>query len=168
MKRIDAKPLLLGRGDFFDDVGFEGRYGVIAGSPHAHARIVKIDTAAAEKAGAKVLTGRTMIRAERTLLVQRGGEEESTREGASMSTSPLAVDKVRYQGEPVAFVIGGSPYEAADLPDIEVNILPTPSPSTPMGAKGIGEIPVGVAAAAVTSAVEDVLKRRVTKIPIEI
>jgi CO/xanthine dehydrogenase Mo-binding subunit len=57
---------------------------------------------------------------------------------------------------------------AADLPDIEVHILPTPSPSTPMGAKGIGEIPVGVAAAAITSAVEDVLKRRITKIPIEV
>ncbi|TRM81654.1 xanthine dehydrogenase family protein molybdopterin-binding subunit [Sulfolobus sp. D5] len=55
---------------------------------------------------------------------------------------------------------------AADLPDIEVNIVPTPSPVTPFGAKGIGEIPVGVAAAAVTSAIEDVIKKRITKVPI--
>ncbi|BCU66674.1 aldehyde oxidase [Sulfolobales archaeon HS-7] len=55
---------------------------------------------------------------------------------------------------------------AADLPEIEVNIEYTPSTSNPYGAKGIGEIPVGVAAAAVTSAVEDVIKRKITKIPI--
>lgn len=55
---------------------------------------------------------------------------------------------------------------AAEIPEIEVNIVPTPSPYTPMGAKGIGEIPVGVAAAAVTSAVEDALKRKVNRIPI--
>ncbi|BFI76973.1 xanthine dehydrogenase family protein molybdopterin-binding subunit [Sulfurisphaera ohwakuensis] len=57
---------------------------------------------------------------------------------------------------------------ALDLPEIEVNIVPTPSPVTPGGVKGIGEIPVGVAAAAVTSAVEDVLKRRVKKVPIRL
>jgi len=57
---------------------------------------------------------------------------------------------------------------AADLPEIEVNIVPTPSPITPGGVKGIGEIPVGVAVAAVTSAVEDVLKRRITKVPISL
>jgi len=57
---------------------------------------------------------------------------------------------------------------APDLPEIEVNIVPTPSPITPGGVKGIGEIPVGVAVAAVTSAVEDVLKRRITKVPISL
>lgn len=57
---------------------------------------------------------------------------------------------------------------AADLPEIEVNIVPTPSLVTPYGVKGIGEIPVGVAAAAVTSAIEDVLKRRITKLPVKL
>ena len=57
---------------------------------------------------------------------------------------------------------------AADLPEIEVSIVPTPSPVTPYGVKGIGEIPVGVAAAAVTSAIEDVLKRRITKLPVKL
>src|SRR5437667_4389328 len=117
MKRIDAKPLLIGGGDYFDDVKFQGSYGVVVGSPYSHARIVKINTKAAEKAGAKVLTGKTMMgKSERAFLAQQGGEEEeSTREGAGMSIPPLAVDKVRYQGEPVAFVIGGNQYEAADL-----------------------------------------------------
>jgi len=57
---------------------------------------------------------------------------------------------------------------AADLLEIEVNIVPTPSPTIPGGVKGIGEIPVGVTVAAVTSAVEDVLKRRITKVPISL
>jgi len=57
---------------------------------------------------------------------------------------------------------------AADLPEIEVNIVPTPSPSTPYGAKGIGEIPVGIAAAAVTSAIEDVIKRRINRVPVSL
>lgn len=46
--------------------------------------------------------------------------------------------------------------------------MPTPSPVTPVGVKGIGEIPVGVAVAAVTSAVEDVLKKRIKKVPIRL
>jgi len=57
---------------------------------------------------------------------------------------------------------------ALDLHEIEVNIVPTPSPVTPGGVKGIGEIPVGVAVAAITSAVEDVLKRRIKKVPIRL
>ncbi|MEM3196156.1 MAG: xanthine dehydrogenase family protein molybdopterin-binding subunit [Metallosphaera sp.] len=56
---------------------------------------------------------------------------------------------------------------AVEIPEIEVNIVPSPSPFTPMGAKGIGEIPVGVAAAAVTSAIEDLIKKRVSKIPVK-
>ncbi len=55
---------------------------------------------------------------------------------------------------------------AMEMPEFEINIVPTPSPYTPMGSKGIGEIPVGIAAAAITSAVEDAIKRKVTKVPI--
>jgi CO/xanthine dehydrogenase Mo-binding subunit len=55
---------------------------------------------------------------------------------------------------------------ADQMPEFEVNLVPTPSPYTPFGEKGIGEIPVGIAAAAVTSAVEDAIKRRITKVPI--
>lgn len=63
---------------------------------------------------------------------------------------------------------------AMDIPEIEVHLVPSPSPVTPMGVKGgIGEVPVGVAAAAVTSAVEDILRRRggskvrIDKVPID-
>lgn len=54
------------------------------------------------------------------------------------------------------------------MPEFEVNLVPTPSPYTPFGEKGIGEIPVGIAAAAVTSAVEDAIKRRINRVPIRL
>ena len=60
----------------------------------------------------------------------------------------------------------GSP-AAPDLPPIEVNLISSSSPFTPLNAKGIGEIPVGVAAAAITSAIEYLTKKKITTIPFE-
>ena len=54
-----------------------------------------------------------------------------------------------------------------DIPEIKVHLIPSPSPVTPSGVKGIGEVPVGVAAAAVTSAVEDMLRRRGSRVRID-
>src|SRR5262245_14067272 len=48
--RTEDARLLTGRGQFSDDFSFPGQtYAVLARSPHAHARIVHIDTAAAKK-----------------------------------------------------------------------------------------------------------------------
>lgn len=60
----------------------------------------------------------------------------------------------------------GLPY-ASDIGEIEVNVVSSPSSTTKGGLKGIGEIPVGVAAAAVTSAAERLLGRKLRKVPIE-
>src|SRR5215831_15475472 len=50
IRRTEDARLLTGRGHFSDDVSFPGQtYAVLARSPHAHARIVRIDTAAAKK-----------------------------------------------------------------------------------------------------------------------
>jgi carbon-monoxide dehydrogenase large subunit len=48
--RTEDARLLTGRGQFSDDFSFPGQtYAVMVRSPHAHARIVRIDTAAAKK-----------------------------------------------------------------------------------------------------------------------
>ena len=48
--RTEDARLLTGRGQFSDDFSFPGQtYAVLARSPHAHARIVRIDTTAAKK-----------------------------------------------------------------------------------------------------------------------
>ncbi|WP_243678147.1 hypothetical protein [Vulcanisaeta distributa] len=94
MPRIDVLNALLGRGGFLDDYPYKGgKFGVFIRSPYPHARILSIDASkAVGEGGALVLTGKDFIA--RTL-----GSIE--REGAGLEASPLAVDKARYQGEPV-------------------------------------------------------------------
>ncbi|WP_069806393.1 xanthine dehydrogenase family protein molybdopterin-binding subunit [Vulcanisaeta thermophila] len=109
MPRVDVLGVLRGERTFVDDFPFSGKYGVFVRSPYPHARIVGIDVSRAVSNGALVLTGRD-------LAMRLGGSVE--REGASLETLPMAVDKVRYQGEPVALVIADDPYRAADLAEL--------------------------------------------------
>jgi carbon-monoxide dehydrogenase large subunit len=55
-----------------------------------------------------------------------------------------------------SFVDYGIP-SAADVPPVEVHLLETPSPRNPLGAKGVGEIGMLAAPAAVLNAVVDAL-----------
>ena len=109
MPRIDVLNALLGKGGFLDDYPYKGRYGVFVRSPYPHARILGIDVSKAVNEGALVLTGKDFMA--RTV-----GSTE--REGAGLETLPIAVDKVRYQGEPVALVIADDPYKAMDLAEL--------------------------------------------------
>ncbi|GAB6944940.1 xanthine dehydrogenase family protein molybdopterin-binding subunit [Vulcanisaeta sp. JCM 14467] len=109
MPRIDVLNALLGKGGFLYDYPYKGRYGVFVRSPYPHARILGIDVSKAVNEGALVLTGKDFMA--RTV-----GSTE--REGAGLETLPIAVDKVRYQGEPVALVIADNPYKAMDLAEL--------------------------------------------------
>ncbi|AWR98345.1 molybdopterin-dependent oxidoreductase [Acidianus sulfidivorans JP7] len=89
--------------------------------------------------------------------------------GSFIGVSLALYEKYRYSREGQLETLSLSDYgfpSALDMPEFEVNIVPEYSPLTPMGSKGIGEIPVGVAAAAVTSAVEDALKKKISTIPV--
>ncbi|ARM76787.1 xanthine dehydrogenase family protein molybdopterin-binding subunit [Acidianus manzaensis] len=89
--------------------------------------------------------------------------------GSFIGVSVALYEAYRYSKEGQLETLSLSDYgfpTAVEMPEFEVNIVPEYSPFTPMGSKGIGEIPVGVSAAAVTSAVEDLLKRKITKIPV--
>ena len=121
-RKEDAR-LLRGRARFVDDVHPDRMlHGVFVRSPHPHAEIGTIDTSAALAAGARlVLTAEDLPFADRAFVVRywhaaiRGG------------TQPfLARGRVRYVGEPVAFVIAGDPYRAEDLAalvDVEYRTL---------------------------------------------
>ena len=54
---------------------------------------------------------------------------------------------------------------ACDMPDIEVVVLESGEGKGPLGARGIGEPPIGPPAAAVASAIADALGRRPTVLP---
>src|ERR1700730_12986217 len=95
-------------------------YGAVLRSPHPHARIVSIDTLAAEAhpKGKAVITGETL----------------SARNLAwmpTLSAAPqpgLATAKVRFQGQEVAFVVAEDRYSARDaLEMIDVEYEPLPA-----------------------------------------
>ncbi len=108
-----------GRGTFVDDVRLPGMlHGAVLRSPLAHARIVSVDTSAAEahpKVRA-VLTG--------AKLAERGLAWMPTLSADRQAV--LATDKVRFQGQEVAFVVAEDRYSARDalaLIDVEYEPL---------------------------------------------
>ena len=120
--RVEDPSLLTGRGRFIDDLGVRPGtlHAAILRSPHAHAKIISIDIEAARKARgvAAVLTG-TDIKTLTTSLVV--GVK------APVECWPIAIDRVRYVGEPVAIVVAESRYlaeDAIDLIDAQYDALP--------------------------------------------
>jgi 2-furoyl-CoA dehydrogenase large subunit len=107
--RIEDDALLLGRGRFADDLGVAANtlYAAVLRSPHAHAELVSVDTSAAlTMPGVRaVLTGED---------VQRWSQPFVVGVKAPMEHWALAVDRVRYSGEPVAVVVAQDRYLAED------------------------------------------------------
>jgi carbon-monoxide dehydrogenase large subunit len=119
LRRKEDARFIRGQGRYVDDVQLTGMlHSAILRSPLAHARIAAIDTSAAlqhPKVHA-VITGRDL----------------ETRGMAWMPTLPgdvqavLATDKVRFQGQEIAFVIADDHYSARDaleLIDVEYEPL---------------------------------------------
>jgi carbon-monoxide dehydrogenase large subunit len=111
MARKEDVRFLRGRGNYVDDVNLPGMlHSAILRSPYAHARIVSIDTSAAEahpKVRA-VITGKVL-------------------EGLGLAWMPtlsydtqavLATDKVRFHGQEVAFVVADDHYSARDAVEL--------------------------------------------------
>jgi carbon-monoxide dehydrogenase large subunit len=120
MKRKEDERFIRGQGTYVDDVQLPGMlHGAILRSPLAHARIVSIDTSAAlQHPGVHaVITGKDL-------------EEQGLAWMPTMSydtQAVLATDKVRFQGQEVAFVIADNRYlarDALELIDIEYEALP--------------------------------------------
>jgi 2-furoyl-CoA dehydrogenase large subunit len=120
--RVEDPSLLTGRGRFIDDLGIRPGtlHAAILRSPHAHAKIVSIDTEAASKVRgvAAVLTGEDIKALTASLVV---GVK------APVECWPIAIGRVRYVGEPVAIVVAESRYlaeDAIDLIDAQYEALP--------------------------------------------
>lgn len=120
--RFEDSRLLRGRGRFQDDRNLPGQsYGVVLRSPHAHARIVSIDTAAARAAPGilAVYTGKDY--AADGLGMPRATLPRKRPDGSPMfapQRPALVVDRVRYVGDPVAFVVAESLAEAKDAAEL--------------------------------------------------
>src|SRR5438128_1522146 len=110
IKRREDPRFITGRGQYVDDVKLPGMtYAAFVRSPHAHARLNKVDAAAAKKVPGvlAVYTGAD---------VKVGGLPCGWMlPDIKVPLRPaLAQGKVRYVGEPVAIVIGETAYAAKD------------------------------------------------------
>ena len=112
VQRVEDPALLAGQGRFTDDVSPAGvLHLVFVRSPHAHARIVRIDTAAAARMPgvAAVVTGIDLVTAGVKALPTEVPFKRS--DGKDVLVAPrraLAHERVRYAGEAVAMVIASS------------------------------------------------------------
>ena len=120
VRRKEDARFIRGMGTFVDDIALPGMlHGAVLRSPLAHARIVSVDTTAAQ--------AHPKVRAVIT------GDMLEQRKLAWMPTlsqdvqAVLATDKVRFQGQEVAFVVAEDRYSARDaleLIDVEYQPLP--------------------------------------------
>jgi CO/xanthine dehydrogenase Mo-binding subunit len=123
IRRVEDPKFLRGRGGYIADLVTPGMlHAAVLRSPHPHARIVSIDTAAAAALDGvhAVITGAQA--AELTDPLPDFGPDP-----ANHVWRCLAVDKVRYVGEGVAVVVADSRYLAEDalgLIDVEYEPLP--------------------------------------------
>ncbi|MBI3514517.1 MAG: xanthine dehydrogenase family protein molybdopterin-binding subunit [Proteobacteria bacterium] len=137
--RSEDPRLLRGQGRYTDDVTLPGQaYAVMVRSRHAHGVIRAIDTAAA-----RALPG--------VLGVWTGADLEAAgygtlkcnitfpnRDGSAMKLPrrpAMPTDKVRFVGDPVAFVVAATPSQAKDAAEaVVVDIDPLPAVTTPRAA----------------------------------
>jgi 2-furoyl-CoA dehydrogenase large subunit len=122
IERVEDAALLTGRGRYIDDIAVPAGtlHAAVLRSPHPHALIRAIDVGAARaaKGVAAVITA-----AEVTAL----GAPLLAGVKANIQCWPIAVERVRYVGEPVAVVVAADRYLAEDaLELIEVDYEPLP------------------------------------------
>jgi carbon-monoxide dehydrogenase large subunit len=120
MKRKEDPRFVRGQGRYIDDLKLPGMlHGAVLRSPLAHARIVSIDTsaAAAHPKVRAVITGADLAGLNLAWMPTMSADTQAV----------LATDKVRFQGQEVAFVVAEDRYAARDaleLIDVEYDELP--------------------------------------------
>jgi carbon-monoxide dehydrogenase large subunit len=124
VRRVEDPRLLTGQGRFVDDVAVPGMLeGAFVRSPHPHARIVSIDVSAALglPGVVAVITGDQLAAAGVNPMQQQGPPGLRTPQ-----FFPLAREKVRCVGDPIALVVAesrGLAEDGADLVEIDYEPL---------------------------------------------
>ena len=142
LPRFEDLRLVAGSGRFTDDFAFDGQaFAAFARSPHPHARILSIDTGAAAKvpgviavftandyaaAGGRGISHMANPAGTHDVKVRAftGPERQTPFEALH---PPLAGERVRFVGEPVAMVIAetqSAAQDAAESVDARYDVLP--------------------------------------------
>ncbi|MEA2741033.1 MAG: aerobic carbon-monoxide dehydrogenase large subunit [Acetobacteraceae bacterium] len=131
VRRFEDSRLLTGKGHYQDDLTLARQlWTVFVRSPHAHARIVSIDTTAAARAPgvAAVYTGQDY--ADDGINTPKAAMPRKKRDGSPMFAPPrpaMVIDRVRYVGDIVAMVMAetlAQAKDAAELVEVEYDALP--------------------------------------------
>ncbi|HEY8334229.1 MAG TPA: xanthine dehydrogenase family protein molybdopterin-binding subunit [Tardiphaga sp.] len=136
VRRKEDDTLVRGKGKYTDDVSLPGQlYAWMVRSPHAHGVIRNIDTAAA-KAMPGVLgvwTGTDLAAADYGPFTC--GLPLKNRDGSALkqtNRTALMTDRVRFVGDPVAFVVAESVAQARDAAEaVVLDIEPLPAVTSP-------------------------------------
>jgi carbon-monoxide dehydrogenase large subunit len=140
IKRLEDPRLLVGGGRYVDDLARPGMvHAMVVRSPHAHARLRRVDgrRALAQPGVLACLTGADLAGVP-TIPIRQGGKPAH----APYLQPPLARDRVRYAGEPMAVVVAtdrARAVDARDLVDVEYELLPA---RVDVGPEGDGDGPL--------------------------
>src|SRR5438093_10678714 len=148
LRKEDAR-LLVGAGCYSDDVNLPGQaYACFVRSPHAHARIRRIDTAAALATPGviAVLTGQDAAADGMKPVTHSpmpGNPHEEMIRGGDVSFvaphPPMPADRVRFAGEVVAMVVADTPAAARDgVERVGVEWTPLPALTASLAAAAPG------------------------------
>ncbi len=124
--RVDAPAKVIGQALYGTDIALPGMlYGKILRSPHAHARILKLNTSRAESLpGVYAVITAQDLPAAQDATRQLG---EGSINLKYLCDNTLASDKVLYQGHAIAAVAAAAPHiaeHALSLIDVEYEVLP--------------------------------------------
>ncbi|MCI0548451.1 MAG: xanthine dehydrogenase family protein molybdopterin-binding subunit [Candidatus Rokubacteria bacterium] len=126
IRRLEDPGLLTGRGQYLDDWQRPDLLHVaIVRSPHAHARVLRVDASEARRRPgvAAVLTGHDLDGRVRPLLARLDAADFTPTPWPALPTA-----RVRFAGEPVAVVAAADPYLAADAAElVAVDYEPLPA-----------------------------------------
>ena len=132
MHRFEDERLLRGRGRYVEDLDTGGGlHAVFVRSPHAHARIAHFDARAAQASeGVHGVFSGPDFRAlgAQPLRCARPLESSDGTPFFAPARHVLALERVRFVGDPVAMVVADSPEAAADAAEqVEVDYEPRPA-----------------------------------------
>ena len=131
VRRVEDPCLLLGRGRYTDDIKLPGMlHGYVLRSPHAAARIGRVDTgAAAGMPGVRAIYTTADLKAD-GIGTLPCAVMLNNRDGSTMAAPPhpvLADGAVRHVGDPVAFIVADTlqaARDAAEAVEIDYDVQP--------------------------------------------
>ena len=132
VRRVEDRRFLTGQGRYVDDISLPGQcYGVTLLSPHAHARIKRVDVTRAKAVPGVlcVLTGADAL-AEKlgSFTAHLMPEDFGAPKGHRTFQPVLVADEVRFVGDRVAFVVAETLSQARDAAEmVEVDYEPVPA-----------------------------------------